>query len=546
MNRAGLFTLLALPLAAFVLVPLATLVIRGLGSPGALALLVDPLTLKALWGTLVTSLGAAAVAFSLGLPLAVLLGRTNLPGVRALTAVFALPAAIPPFIFAMGWQLLANPHTGLLNHLAGPGSFDIYGTAGIAFVLGLASLPLVLLPTLASLERVDAAWEEAARLSGSGHWRTLRDVALPLAVPAAVSGAALAFLFSASAFGVPYLLGVTASPPVTTLTTRIWAQVLLGAKGLDQAGALALWLLGLSSLVLVLAQRLGRAGRVAFSSGKGARRTPLSLDGARWPVGLALWALGGALVLAPLGAVALASVQRSFGRFDGLTAMHWVRVLGDGRTLTATGHSLWLATLAAVIVSLGGLAIASARATRAKAFRALAVLATWPYAIPGTVLALGLLLAFSLDLRVVLAERVALVLALANTSWLVLAAFALRHLALGVRSASDGLERVDHSLPEAARLSGANRRQAFLDATLPQLRKALVAGFTLAFLACLTELTMATLLVPPGTELLGTLLFELMSYADPAGAAVLACAVVAVVLLGQVALATLSPRKVVR
>ncbi|MBX7096925.1 MAG: iron ABC transporter permease [Myxococcaceae bacterium] len=543
MKRSALTAALLAPLVIFALLPLAVLVVRGLRSPDAWGLLVDPATFAALRGTTITSAGAAAIAFGLGLPLGLLLGRTDLPWSRAWRALFALPAAVPPFIFAMGWQLLANPRTGLLNtalHL----HVDIYSSTGIAFVLGLSALPLVLLPTLASLEQVDAAWEEAARLAGAGPWRTLRDVALPLALPAAGSGAALAFLSSASAFGVPYLLGVTASPPIPTLTTRIWAQVLLGAHGLDQAGALALWLLGLSTLVLALAQRLGKRGRVSLASGKGARRTRLPLGPSRVAVSATTGLVAFVLVVLPLLVVVVASLQKNFGTFDAFTTAHWARLSHDTRTLGAFGQSALLALGTGVIVTGAGLALAWARSRLGQPFGAVAWLAAWPYAIPGTVLALGLILAFSLDTRVVLFDSVALVLALMNTSWLLLVAFSVRHLALGLRAARDGLERVDRSLAEAARLSGANRLRAFLDGTLPQLRGPLVAGFTLAVLASLTELTMATLLLPPGTDLLGTLLFELMSYADPAGAAVLACAVVAVVLLGQAAIAAAAPRKV--
>ena len=86
-----------------------------------------------------------------------------------------------------------------------------------------------------------------------------------------------------------------------------------------------------------------------------------------------------------------------------------------------------------------------------------------------------------------------------------------------------------------ARVSGAGPFRAFLDAPLPLLRPALVAAFVLAFLACATEITMSVLLVPAGSEVLGTLLFELQSYADPAAAAVLACAFAALLALGRAA-----------
>ncbi len=173
------------------------------------------------------------------------------------------------------------------------------------------------------------------------------------------------------------------------------------------------------------------------------------------------------------------------------------------------------------------------------------LLSSWPYAVPGTVLALGLVLSFSRDVRLVVADRFAFVLALANSLWLVGLAYVVKHLALGTRNAAEGLARADPSLAEAARLSGAGPLRAFKDATLPQLRPALTAAFTVTFLACATEMTMSVLLVPTGKDLLGTLLFETMSYADPNGAAVLACAFVLLVAAGLTvqALLTREPRR---
>ena len=518
---------LAAPLLLFALIPLGRLVAQGLGHLGEIT--TDP-ALHALKGTVITSTGAAVFAFALGLPLAVLLARTDLPARRTLRAVFTLPTALPPFIFGMGWVALANPKAGLLNLAAGKGTFDIYGAAGIAFVLGASGLPLVLLAAGAALEGVDASLEEAARLCGAGPLRTLAHVSLPLALPAALSGAALVFLFSASAFGVPYLLGVTASPPTTTLTTHVYALVQVGAGGLASAGAISLVLLALASLVLLTSRIVSRARRVRLSSGKGIKLRPLALGAWRWPLGGAAIALALVLVALPLAAVFLTSLEPSFGRHEQLSFQHWDRMAHTPRVAAAATRSLALSLAAASLVTLLGLAYAVGRTRLGPVGRALELAAAWPYAVPGTVLGMALLLSFSMDLRVVFGGRLAFVLALANTLWLVLVAYTARHLAFGVRAASDGLSQADRSLTEAARLCGASPLRAFLDATLPQLKAPLAAAFTLTFLTCATELTLSVLLVPTGQDLLGTVLFELMSYADPVAASVLASGFVAVVL----------------
>jgi iron(III) transport system permease protein len=534
------------PILFFAIGPVAVLLLRGAGAMSGAAISAISAELGTLGSTLGISLGAAVFALVTGGPLAILLFRTDLPFRGAFTVLFTLPSAIPPFIWGMGWLLLASPRAGYLNRMLGEGTLDIYGAAGIAFVEGLSGLPLVLLAGAAALRRVDPALEEAARVCGASPVRALLATTVPLSMPSLLSGAVMVFLMTASAFGVPYILGVSASPPTRVLTTRIYELILLGGEdNLARAVMLAAVLLVFTPLALWTNWALGRSGRVRLSAGKGVSPRPFPLGRARSVATVAVGAAGALLVLLPLGAVVLTSVQRSFGAelaWDSLTLMHWSGVLFEPRTLRAAGRSLLLAAGAGVLVCAFGLAGAVLRRQFRRFGAGLEALAVWPYAVPGTVLAIALLIAFSRDLRFVLLDRVAFVLALAHTPWLLLIAYAGKYLALGTRNSSEALAQVDPSLAEAARVSGAGPLRAFLDAPLPLLRPALAAAFVLAFLACATEITMSVLLVPAGSEVLGTLLFELQSYADPSAAAVLACAFVALVLLGQ-ALLSLTRRR---
>jgi iron(III) transport system permease protein len=536
------------PILFFAIGPVAVLLVRSAGALG-------DVTLSSLAGeggafvnTLITSLGAAALALALGAPLSLLLFRTDLPLRRAFAVLFTLPSAIPAFIWGMGWLSLASPRAGYLNRLLGEGTLDLYGPGGIAFVEGLSGLPLVLLAGAAALQRVDPALEEAARVCGASPVRALLATTVPLALPSLLSGAVMVFLMAASAFGVPYLLGVSATPPTRVLTTRIYELVLLGGEGsFARAMVLATALLLLTPLALWATWALGRSGRVRLSAGKGVSPRLFPLGSARVPATVAVGATCALLILLPLGAVALTSVQRSFGAelaWESLTLRHWSGVLLEERTLHATARSLLLAAGAGLLVCALGLAGAVLQRHFRRLGAGVEALAVWPYAIPGTVLAIALLIAFSRELRFILFERVAFVLALAHTPWLLLIAYAAKYLALGARNSSEALAQIDPSLAEAARVSGAGPLRAFLDAPLPLLRPALFAAFVLAFLACATEITMSVLLVPAGSEVLGTLLFELQSYADPSAAAVLACAFVALVLLGQ-ALLVLARRRAV-
>ena len=529
------------PLLLFAVVPVVALLVRGVGAAtGGLGSVLAAES-GALVNTLGISLGATAWALCLGAPLAFLLFRTDLPLRGAFTVLFTLPSAIPAFIWGMGWLSLTSPRAGYLNRMLGADVFDLYGAAGIAFVEGLSGLPLVLLAGAAALRRVDPALEEAARVCGASPLRAVLNTTVPLVMPALLSGAVMVFLMAASSFGVPYLLGVSASPPTRVLTTRIYELVLLGSEeGLPRASVLASFLLLFTPLALGLTWVLGRSGRVRLNAGKGVSPRVLALGTWRTAALAGVGFVGGILVVLPLAAILLTSLQRSFGAaltWDALTLSHWSGVLWDARTLRATGRSVLLAAGAGLLVVGLGLAGALLRRAFRRGGAAVEAMAVWPFAVPGTVLALALLVAFSRDWRLVVLDRVAFVLALAHTPWLMLVGYVGKYLALGERNSSEALAQVDPSLAEAARVGGAGPVRAFVDATLPLLRPALVVAFVLAFLACATEITLSVLLVPAGSEVLGTLLFELQSYADPAAAAVLACAFVALVVAGQAVLA---------
>jgi iron(III) transport system permease protein len=514
--------IIAAGLTATVFGPLGLLLWRA-GAPGTwTATWMTTEARSALAGTLASSAGASLLAFCLGVPIAWLLVRTNVIANRLLKVVVTLPSAIPPYIWIMGWIALVNSKTGWLTVLFGRWFFDLYSVWGIAFVLGTSGLPMIVLSTAAALSRIDPALEEAAIVTGASPWRAFVDVTLPLIAPSALSGAALVFVFASASFGVPYLLGVSATPPAPTLTTKIYSEILMGEAGLSRAAALCVELFLLALVVLAANAWLARRGRVRLPRGKGQAPRQAVLGRWRWPVSMGCWLVATAMIALPLLAVFWTGVAPSWGRFGAVTFSHWKAVVSS-RTLGALVSSLLLAAVASLAV--GTLGVVIARSKR----RWLEVLADAPASIPGTVLALAFIVAFSQELRFIVVERVAFVLALGNTFWLLLLAYVVKHLSIGVRNTSDALAQADSSLEEAARLCGAGRLRAFRDGVLPQIQRALSGAMLLTFLTCLSELTMSVLLIPTGADVMGTLLFELQSYADPSEAAAIASAMLLVV-----------------
>ncbi len=521
-------------LAAFIALPLAILAIRSLADGPAVyaAAAADADNRRALVNTLVTGGGAALLALVAGAPLGAALARLRLRGARALSMLLVLPIAVPPYVWAMAWIALASPRAGWLNRLAGAPLVDIYGAGGIVWVLGLALYPLVLLPTRAALEAADPALEEAARIGGAGPLRAFATGALPLAARAAASGTLLAFLAAISAFGVPYLLGVATERPVLVATTRVYQALALGAEqDVRSAIALCVLLLALAALATVAASRFGRGAPAP--AGKGRRPAPLDAPRLTRAAGVAAWTFAAAGVLLPILSIVVSALTRRFDEPPGpsnLTLAQVADVLGDAGHVRAILHSVGLGAAAASLIVAIGAALAFLRVSP------LSRLAEAAYAIPGSVLALAILLAFSREVRVIVLERVTIAVSMMGTLWVLLVAYVVKYLAFGVRAAETAARSVDPALEEAARISGAGAGRAFVDVTLPLARPALAAAWLLAFLPCATELTMSVLLAGPRTPVLGTVLFELMSYADPPSAAVLACVCLGLVVVAHAAL----------
>lgn len=540
---SALVALAAGCLVVFVALPLGVLVARTFGLPDAPSLDAISVALSsrngaAIGNTLLCSLGATLVALAWGAPLAFLVERTDVAGRRALAALALVPLAVPPYLLAMAALALVSPRAGLVGRaLAEAGlEFPIYGRFGIALVLGVSFSPLVVLKTRAALARMDASLEEAARTSGAAPLRALLDHTLPLALPSVLASGALAFVGAAAAFGVPALLGSTAEPSVPVVTTRIATALQVGTpaatrEALGLSLALA-FVAGLAFAAPALANK-----NVVVVTGKAPRPARLSLGRARAPVSAWVWLIGTALVIAPLVALIVQAFTLRQGAalsLENVGVDHLRDVLARSEVAPAAVRSILLATGASFLcVVLGTAIVVAGRRLRLRSMRGLSALTELAYAIPGTVLAVALILAFSRDVRVVVLERATFTLALAGTSALLLVAYAVKYAALALRGADEALAQIHPSLEEAARTSGAAPARAFLDATLPLLRAHLLAAGLAIFLPTLTELTMSVLLVAPGTSTLGTVLFQLNDYGDPQEAAALAAWLVAAVLVGQ-------------
>jgi iron(III) transport system permease protein len=525
-----------------VIYPSLVLVWQGFSRAGqptlanVLAVMGESDTWRVLWNSLYVSLWATVIGGAVGTVLAFAVCRTNLPGRRFFRTALLLPYLVPPFIGALAWLALLGP-VGFVNQLwmALTGDpeplFRIYGALGIVLALSLYNYPLAYLTVLASLERMDPALEEAARSSGATPFRMVRDVTLPLVAPAVGAGAVLVFLSSVANFGIPAILGFPAKYFV--LTTKIFATILDFDRpnNLGLAAALS-FLLVLAAGVAMGLQKLSVRGR-AYGLTRGTGQ-PILLDLGRWRrrAGILAWIFLSVTSIAPVLAILLTSLTRAYGMPFGLENL----TLRNFHTLffmfPAVWRSLWnsliLAASSATVAILLAVLVAYVQTrTRMRGNGALESLVALPFVVPGTVVALAMILAF---LKPVLG------ISLYNTIWIILVAYIARFLALAVKPIVAAFTQVHPSLEEAARASGATLGRSLRDVTLPLVRPALAAGWFLAAVPAVTELTLSVLLWSVGNETVGVMVFNMHEEGKVLLSSALAVVVMAIALASNFAL----------
>jgi iron(III) transport system permease protein len=470
----------------------------------------DPAAYQTLRNSLIVSGASAALGTLLGAVLAWLVTRADLPAPRLWDTVALLPYMIPPFIGAIAWVYLLGP-VGYLNQLwmwltGSPEPLAvIYGPGGIIAVLTLYGYPIAYATVRGMLERMDPALEEAARIAGARPWHLLREITLPLMRPGLLAGGLLLFMSSLANFGIPAVLGFPARYFV--LPTKIYATILNfdAPDNLQTAAALSLWLVAIAAVLLQGQRLLLRRARFTVVTGQAAGRQRLALGPWRWAVAAALALFALVTVVLPLGAILITALTRAYGLPplpEHLTLRHFATVfLGIPKAQRALLNSLALSAGAATVIVLLGLGLGYLIGRlRVRGAPLLDLLITIPYAVPGTVVALAMILAW---LRPVLGIR------LYNTIWIIFLAYVARFLVFGVRTVLAGLSQVHESLEEAARISGAAGWQAFRDVVLPIIRPSLAAGWFLVFIPAMVELTLSILLYSVGRETIGVVIFGL-------------------------------------
>lgn len=478
-------------------------------------------------------LGVGVMVTLLGTGAAWLVTAYDFPSRRVLTWALLLPLAVPTYIIAFAYLDLLHPigpvQTAIRTLLGydSPRQFrlpDLRSIYGAIFVLGFVLYPYVYLSTRVMFMTQAASLLEAARTLGAGRLGVFFRVALPMARPAIAVGVSLALLETLNDIGASEFLGVQ------TLTVSIYTTWVTRS---DLAGAAQIALAMLVLVVaLILLERHGRRRQRYANTQRMRPMQPRRLHGA---AALAAVALGWIPVLLGFVAPALYLVAETAKR------LHLVGGVSD-QLLRGLGNTMLLAATATAVTVLCGLIVAWSGRTlressRANPGRVCLRIASLGYAVPGTVLAIGLLTPytmidhaladlFSLNHLVLMGSMTALVIA-----------YTMRFLAMPAGGIEAGLARIPPSLEQASRLLGEDAAGTLRRVHLPLLRPAIAAAALLVFVDAMKELPATLLLRPMNFDTLATWLYAEAARGTYEEGAVAALAIVLAGLLPVILLA---------
>ena len=553
LNMDGILTVVCfILLLIIVVIPIFMIVYNAFFDGGKFSLelftsqMTDSKNLAAMWNTVQIAILTTIIGTIMGVFYAWLLGRSDIPAKGLMRALFNIPYMFPPFLGAMAWDLLLNGRSGYLNkwlrttfHLSKM-PFNINTVWGIVFVEVSYYFPFVFMQVVSALERMDPTLEESARIAGAKQGTVIWKITLPLMKPSISAGALLILTTSLAHFGVPSILGYAQG--IYTLPTRIYAVIYNSTgsfEGIRQGAALSVMLVVVVALALILQNKILSAGSYDIIKGKSMRPTLIKLRGAKIPLlVLAIFTLV-LIVLVPLVMIFLISFIKAYGlplKFENFTFAQYQKVFNMNGTLDSIKNSLILSISAGIIsMFLGTLVAYVVQKIKPKGKEVLEVVSVLPYSIPGTVLSIGVILAWSGAIFGI---------TLYNTLWIILVAYIARYLSFSMKTSSAALLQVHSSLEEAARVCGASHTESLTDVTLPLIRPAMVSGFFLIFLPAMREVTTSILLYGPKTMTLGVKIYSLRDAGMiPQAAALASVAIVIIIILNTIVTEITKERK---
>jgi iron(III) transport system permease protein len=480
----NIFTFFAFSiLIVFVLYPLFSLFKLSFVSPatggitlgGYFTFFQDSLYRSSMINSLLISAIVTAGSLMIGIVMAFVVSRYEFPLKSLVKILPLLTFVLPSVIVANSWILLMGRNGCLYQYLHGLGIQipTIYGWQGVIFVLILQNYAYVFLMVLSAMSSIDASLEEAARNLGSGPLRTYLTVTFPVIAPSILASGLVVFTLAIENFGIPILLAENV-PVLSVIAYKEFVREM--GESPQMASTLSVMLLLITTIVLVVQKRIVEKKAYHMTSRRAPQtRKPSPLK----RVILVLFCF--TIILVSLSPVFITYVA-SFTKTKGPVMYFGEFSLQSYRTILnmaprAIYNSFFLASLATIIGFLFATFVSYILVRRrSKISYILDILATFPLAVAGTVLGIGLISSFNKGLIVL------------TGSWVImLLAYFVRKVPFSIRASSSVLYNIKFSMEEASINLGVPPLKSFFKIVMPLMLSGVIAGALLMWVTTLSE-----------------------------------------------------------
>ena len=440
---------------------------------------------------------SATTVFSciIGVFIAYVMTRYNVPGKMLMHVLIILSLMSPPFIGAYSWIVLLGRNglaTQLFN-LFGLTAPTIYGRDGIIFVFTLHLFPYVYLYTSGAMNSIDASLEEAAENLGMNKLRRIWTITLPVVLPSILAGCIMVFMTCLADFGTPMLLG----EGYTVLPVLVYNEYMSeSATDPFMASALSVIIVACSMIMLALQKLVVEKKNYTMSTLRPPQETKLhgwKRFAASFPVYLVVF-----LALLPQIVVVCQSfVERSFsGMIQGINLNNYRAILSRlGQNIFNT-YAFSLAAIVFIVIF--GILISYVLVRKkGKAATVIDTLIMFPYVIPGSVLGIGLIVAFNRKPMI-----------LVGTAAIMIISYIVRKLPYTVRSGSAFLYQMDPSVEEASINLGVSPMKTFFTMTARMMLPGVMSGAVLSWITCINELSSSIMLYSGKTSTIAVAIYQ--------------------------------------
>lgn len=434
--------------------------------------------LTALTNSLKLALVTAIISTAIAYLFAYTFAYMDVPFKKLFSGIAILPVISPPFVIALSAILLFGRQGFITNSILGIQNANIYGFHGLVLVQTLTYFPIAFLVLAGLLRSISPALEEASENLGASRLETFIKVTLPLSISGIANAFLLVFVQSLADFGNPMTIGGN----YTTVAREIYLQA-VGSYDIQAGAALAMLLLTITCIVYALQKFwVGKRSYVTVTGKPSSNRRLISKGWVRNTLFAICVFLSVTVVLFYI-LVPIGSFIRLWGINYSFTLDHYRYVFSLGQK--AIKDTLFLSVIATFIAGILGMVIAFL-IVRKKFYgkRMVEMVSMLSIAIPGTVLGIAYVLAFNGP-----------PFAIAGTATIIIAAFVVRAIPVGIRSGVTALQQIDPAIEEAATNLGANQSQTFFGIVLPLIRSAFFSGLVYSFVKSMTAMSAVIFLV---------------------------------------------------